>query len=95
MYLKSGYALHSMKVLPFIVARTIAFVAAAAATLAQTPCGASHYGTGTAGSGSLVPIVAATDLPLIGNVNFALRGSALLGGSWTIRLLGLARRSEH
>ncbi len=82
-----------MNQLPAIMVRaaTVVAAASAAATLAQTPCGATHYGTGTAGSGSVVPTIAATDLPLIGNANFALRGSALLGGSWTIRLLGLAR----
>ena len=80
-----------MSHLPPIMAAAAALCVAASATLAQTPCGASHYGAGAAGSGSVVPTIATTGLPLIGNANFALRGSALLGGTWTIRLLGLAQ----
>lgn len=72
---------------PFVIAG--AAVAILAPVQGQSPCPTPiHYGSGTAGTGSLVPTIAALGTAALGNPAFAFRVGAVASGAPV--LLGLA-----
>lgn len=71
-----------------------AILLSAAIATAQTPCPVpTPYGTGTPGTGSLIPTIATWGTPLLGSASFAVRADNMPGGTLVARLLGLSQAS--
>ncbi len=75
---------------------TVALALVMRATVtAQGPCGAIHYGTGTAGTAGIAPSIAwAGGEPKLGNQSFALRANATLGGVLVGQVIGFTPTSR-